>query len=41
MSKEIFEFNVLLDERFDVRFAFLSGIIGFLIRLWEARPAAA
>lgn len=33
MSKEILEFSVLLDEKFDMSFNLGNGIFGFILKL--------
>lgn len=32
MSKELLEFSVLVDEKFEINFGPLSGLIGFILR---------
>jgi hypothetical protein len=34
MSKEVLEFSVLVDEKFDMSFNLASGILGFLLKFF-------
>jgi hypothetical protein len=33
MSKELLEFSVLVDEQFDVKFNWLEGAFGFILKV--------
>jgi hypothetical protein len=34
MSKELLEFSVLVDEKFDMSFNLASGLLGFVLRFF-------
>ncbi len=34
MSKETLEFSVLVDEKFDMNFNLVQGVLGFLLRIF-------
>lgn len=35
MSKEVLEFSVLVDEKFDMSFNLVSGIFGFILKIFS------
>jgi len=34
MSKEVLEFSVLVDEKFDMNFNLVGGIFGFILKIF-------
>jgi hypothetical protein len=34
MSQELLEFSVLVDEKFDIKFSPVKGLMGFILRLF-------
>ncbi|WP_316817702.1 phenylalanyl-tRNA synthetase subunit alpha [Pedobacter nyackensis] len=35
MSNEILEISVLVDEKFDVKFDQVNGVLGFILRIFD------